>query len=246
MRTRLNTYNTGSRSGRALARELGVLRLRNPTRFRPRSGDLIINWGDSTLQAACKVINEPYAVQTACDKIYALTRFTVSGVPCPEFTTNRNIANGWIEGGSTVVGRHLTRGNSGRGVVLCDSTNGVPACPLYTKYIKKRDEYRVFVVGGRAVRVTAKRSRRGAESDYAIRNAANGWVFCQDEVSAPDCVVRAGLDAVRILGLDFGAADVGYNAHYDAACVYEVNTAFGLEGTTLSVVADAIKQEYLL
>jgi glutathione synthase/RimK-type ligase-like ATP-grasp enzyme len=120
----------------------------------------------------------------------------------------------------------------------------LPNAPLYTKYVKKRDEYRVFVVGGEAVRVTQKRGRTGTESDFRIRSANNGWVFCQENVDCPPAVRLAGVQAVQVLGLDFGAADVGFNEHYDMPCVYEVNTAFGMEGTTLQVVSDAIKEMY--
>ena len=241
MRVRMNT-DGASRSGRTLARELGVLRLRTPTRFRPRRGDTIINWGDANLRPTqARVINNPRAVRNAVRKDVALSIFKDAGIPCPDFTTDRSVANEWIESGSTVVGRSITRGYGGRGISLYDSgTAPLPRLPLYTKYVKKRDEYRVFVVDGECVRVTQKRRRRGVDADGQVRNASNGWVYCQDAVDAPSSVVDAGTGAVLVLGLDFGAADVGYNAHYDAACVYEVNTAFGLEGTTLKVVANAI------
>jgi glutathione synthase/RimK-type ligase-like ATP-grasp enzyme len=45
--------------------------------------------------------------------------------------------------------------------------------------------------------------------------------------------------AVQALGLDFGAADVGFNNN--KASVYEVNTACGLMGKTLEAYAEAIR-----
>ena len=55
-----------------------------------------------------------------------------------------------------------------------------------------------------------------------------------DFIIQPDrTVLSAGIRAVGCLGLDFGAADIGWNSHDGEPSVYEVNTAPGLEGTTL-------------
>lgn len=248
----MKTYHPASRSGRDLARRLGLLRLRTPSRYRPRNTDVIINWGSSDcffLPMTPKVINKATAVRAATHKCVSLAAFTKHGVPCPEWTTERDDAQAWLAEGSTVVGRSLTRGSGGRGISLFDGGDSeldeLPDLPLYTKYVKKRDEYRVFVVNDTVIRITQKRSRRGNDPDYRIRNASNGWVYCHEGVVTPQVVHWAGREAVRVLGLDFGAVDVGYNAHYKTACVYEVNTAFGLEGTTLEVFANALEANYL-
>ena len=120
----------------------------------------------------------------------------------------------------------------------------VPA-PMYTKYIKKATEYRVHVFDGRVIDIQQKRKRQEVpndEIDYQIRNAVNGWVYCRDGIDCPDSVRMAAINAVAALGLDFGAVDVGWNTHDDAACVYEVNTAPGLEGSTLDSYYEAIKR----
>jgi glutathione synthase/RimK-type ligase-like ATP-grasp enzyme len=70
-------------------------------------------------------------------------------------------------------------------------------------------------------------------------------VFCQDNVDAPSGVVSEAVRAVAVLGLDFGAVDVGWNEYRQQPCVYEVNTAFGMEGQTLSDVAQAMRDSYL-
>jgi glutathione synthase/RimK-type ligase-like ATP-grasp enzyme len=247
MRVRVKTHGP-SRSGRALAAELGALRLRTPTRFRPRSSDVIINWGDTQqILADCKIVNYPGCVAKAVDKLQAYQIMAMNNVPCPDFTAYRSVANEWLEQGATVVCRSLTRGSGGRGVTI-HSEGALPRAPLYTLYVKKRDEYRVFVVNGRVIRITQKRRRRSVENstvDYRVRNAGNGWVYCQEDCDPPESVGQAGAMAVSVLGLDFGAVDIGYNAHYNEPCVYEVNTAFGLEGTTLTTFAQALREEYL-
>jgi glutathione synthase/RimK-type ligase-like ATP-grasp enzyme len=195
-----------------------------------------------------RVLNNFLSVRAAVDKANALEIFKREGVPCPDFTTDKERANEWMENGETVVARELTRGSGGRGITICSSGDDLPDAPLYTKYVKKRDEFRVFVVNGKIVRVAQKRCRRGFDAEstnFRVRNHTGGWVFCTDEVARHACVDQAAKDAVRVLALDFGAVDVGYNAHHDAACVYEVNTAFGVEGDTARVIANAIREEFL-
>ena len=69
--------------------------------------------------------------------------------------------------------------------------------------------------------------------DFQIRNAANGFVFARNAIDLPDdCAVQAK-KALAMTGLDFGAVDVIYNERLEQSFVLEVNTAPGLEGTTV-------------
>jgi glutathione synthase/RimK-type ligase-like ATP-grasp enzyme len=118
--------------------------------------------------------------------------------------------------------------------------------PLYTKYIKKADEYRVHVFDGEVIDVQQKRKRQEVENedvDYQIRNSTGGWVFCRAEVDIPDICLSMARRAVSALGLTFGAVDIGYNRREDMAYVFEVNTAPGLEGTTLDTYYAAIEKK---
>lgn len=115
--------------------------------------------------------------------------------------------------------------------------------PLYTKYIKKSREFRVHIFRGRVIDVQEKRKRQEVPNDevnYLIRNSHNGWVFCRDGVDCPDSILDLSIRAVSTLGLDFGAADIGWNDHYGRGYIFEVNTAPGLEGTTLDKYYEAI------
>jgi len=135
-------------------------------------------------------------------------------------------------------GGGVREGRGGGGVL-----RGLPVAKVYTKYEKKQDEYRVHVFMGRVIDIQHKRKRLEVPNEdvnYQIRNAANGWVFCRDDVACPPIVISSAIRAVGALGLDFGAADVGYNALRGCAHIYEVNTAPGLEGTTLDRYMDAI------
>jgi len=143
------------------------------------------------------------------------------------------------DGGDGVLDAGRGAGSSGDGGVA----GSIVRAPLYTKYVKKAEEYRVHVVRGEVIDVQMKRKRQevpNEEVDYKVRNSANGWVYCRDGVTAPECVRSAAIGAVASCGLDFGAADVGFNRHKDQAYVFEVNTAPGLEGTTLDRYYEAL------
>jgi glutathione synthase/RimK-type ligase-like ATP-grasp enzyme len=238
MRIRILPYKQGSRSARVLAREMGALRLNlTRIRFRPRPSDLIINWGNrNDLYPGARYINHPDAVAVAQCKLATLIRLRDAGVPHPQFTADPEVALGWLSDSMPVVARTLLRGSAARGLVLVHPGDDLPVAPLYTLYTKKRTEYRIHVMlRGEAYEVLdiqEKRRRSGGESDSQIRNAARGWVYCREGVAAPEGAIVAALDAVRATGLHFGAVDLGWNRHYEQSCVYEVNTAPGLDGTT--------------
>jgi len=146
-----------------------------------------------------------------------------------------------------VVCRTLTKASEGRGIVISDSENPLVNAPLYVKYVKKQEEYRVHVLGDRAFDIQRKmRSHEVPDEsvNWQVRNHANGFVFGRENVSLPADATRLAVDAVGALGLDFGAVDLIYNQHSDTYYVLEVNTAPGLVGTTLDNYAAAFR-EYL-
>jgi len=147
---------------------------------------------------------------------------------------------GVYDGGNASAGGEHNSNGDNRPV-----RGGIVEAPMYTKYVKKQDEYRVHVFDGEVIDVQQKKKRQlvpNEDVNYQIRNSANGWVYCRDAVVVPDCVRTAAVAACAALGLDFGAADVGYNCAGQSAVVYEVNTAPGLEGTTLERYNRAIQQ----
>lgn len=245
MKVRFEPYKLQSKGCRAIATHLGVLRTTPRQVRRHGDFDLIINWGNTERRFAnARYINTPEAVANACNKEASYRHFAEGGVPHPLFTTDPHVASQWYEDGLGVVARTLLRANQGRGIVLCSRENGkaIPHAPLYTQYNKKAEEYRVHVVDGQVIDFSQKRKRREVDNDdvdYQIRNAHNGWVYCRDEVDCPQSVLDAGVAAVTSLRLDFGAADIGYNVRQELPCVYEVNTAPGVEGTTLDRYKEA-------
>jgi len=225
---------------------MGVRRLRVVrTTFRPRPDDVIINWGSRVFRPNVGLwLNHPYAVDVAQCKLASLITMQRAGVPVPMFTIDPGVAENWLQDRAPVVARTLLRASGARGLVLVQPGDEVPVAPLYTRYEKKRHEYRIHVIrigdSYELLDIQQKRRRTGQECDSQVRNAANGWVYCRENVAAPETAIEASIRAVGALGLDFGAVDLGWNEYRAAPCVYEVNTAPGLDGTTPERYGEAL------
>lgn len=246
MKIRIEPYKRWSGGAKALGKRAGILRA-TPKQV-AKHGDFthIINWGNSERRFNGTYINQPEQVAVASDKLRSAKAFNDYGTPQPDFTEDRDVAKEWAAEG-TVVCRKLLRASCGRGIVLAESPDMVVPAPLYVKYIKKADEYRVHVFAGQVIDIQQKRRRLEVpdeEVNYQIRNHHNGWVFARDGVVCPSAVTDAAVSAVSALGLDFGAVDIGFNNHSGTPAVYEVNTAPGLEGTTLEKYYNALRAKY--
>jgi glutathione synthase/RimK-type ligase-like ATP-grasp enzyme len=248
-------YKMGSQSAKKLSQALTTLlglrvrRVRHDRgRYLPRLRSLIVNYGSGSVPARWPSrgtwLNHPSNTTAAGNKLAAFKRFKDAGLSVPEFTTDRAVADGWVRDGATVVCRTLLNAHSGRGIVLSDLEHPLVHAPLYVKYKKKRKEFRVHVFKGTVIDVAEKRKRRvevrPPHFDGYIRNLANGWVFCRDAIVRPADMDQLAVSACTALGLDFGAVDIIWNERENKSYVLEVNTAPGLEGTTLSNYAGAI------
>lgn len=244
-------YKLGSVSAKALATALDTRRVRTTnSRYRPRENHLIINWGcnqfsewfpEYDTQHPLNLLNSPGLVSAASDKIRCLQLLQEAGVNVPQFSTSLAEVRTWFdEGIEKVFCRTLTRANSGRGIVLAEEPDQLVPAPLFTAGVGKRREYRVHVMRGEVIDFVQKKkmsdetiSERDIQFDTDIRSHQNGWVFAREGVELLDDVRDQSVRAIEALGLDFGAVDVAKIAGGGPAVVFEVNTAPGLEGTTL-------------
>lgn len=225
---------------------------RESTKYQPRKSDFIINWGISNDNMPefvfNPVLNNPVNVGYATDKLKAFSRMEKNEVSIPNFTNDPDVVRGWLLENKVVFARTKVNGTGGEGIVIIkneEELNKLPKCPLFVKYQLKKSEYRVHVFSGKVLYVQEKRAKTDVENiNYQIRNAANGWVFCKENVDAPDCVLHEALKAVGSFGLDFGAVDVIYNELKKKAFVLEVNTAPGAEGTTSQKYGDIMINLY--
>jgi hypothetical protein len=156
-------------------------------------------------------------------------------------------AKEWIAAGHKVFARITLTGCGGSGIIVCNDIESLPPAPLYTKRVKIEHEYRIHVFKESVIDFVMKkklsseqRAERGVEVDSLIRNHSNGWVFAREGVTITDELAQTAGAAVASLGLDFGAVDI-CTTRDGRVCVFEVNTAPGIEGTTLEKYVAAFK-----
>lgn len=249
MRKLIKGTSKVSNGMRDLARAMGIqmIRRRN-SRYVPRSTDVLINWGQTgeDYGNVPTWINKPAAVNIATRKLTCFNMWTLAGIPTVETTTDRLLALKWVDEDGRVMHRALERGSQGRGITMHTGwdtfVDGGFFCRLFGN--ENNREYRVHVMNGQVIDTTQKRQRRRSNgydgpTDRTVRSASNGWVFCRSDVFCPTALQDAAIDAVRALGLDFGAVDCAVSVD-GSLCIYEVNTAPGLEGTTLLKYAEAL------
>ncbi|MNQ62405.1 hypothetical protein D3C85_767480 [compost metagenome] len=142
--------------------------------------------------------------------------------------------------------RTTLTGNSGKGIALLEPYDEIleDIAPLYTKYAKQEQEYRVHVFQGKPIFLQRKARKRAVADEnvnWKIRNHANGFIFAHKDVVVPVIIQHAAVDACAVLGLDFGAVDVALGKD-GKVYVFEVNTAPGIEGTCLEAYVNAFKE----
>lgn len=242
-------YKMKSSSAKQLAQAFGAERVHPDGKFMNNYKRPIINWGNSTppwwlgKHNNQLVLNYPSCVAVAANKLLSFQMFKEVGVKHPEWTTDYKEALQWWGEGIVVLGRYILTGKGGEGIkVFTSLVPFLSDAKLYTKYFKKKEEYRVHVVAGKIIDFAMKKKRKGVEPNYQIRNADNGWVFCREGIALPPDVSEQAVKAVTALGLTFGAVDVGYNVAKQEACVFEVNTAPGIQGSTVDSYVKAFQE----
>lgn len=244
MSIKVYPYKAGSRGAKELAEACGgrVLR-RQGSKYRFREGDLIINWGGQDCPFKGRgVANQPDTIEPAANKLTCFNLMKEAGVSIPRFWTNKNEIP---DDAFPVMCRTKLHAHSGDGIVIAERRDQLVNAPLYTQYVKKKQEYRVHVgrKPGReaqSIIVQRKAKREGVEANFKIRNLANGFVYVIEEI-VPACVIEEAGKALESTGLAFGAVDVIYNEHQNKAYVLEINTAPGLEARTAEKYATFFK-----
>jgi hypothetical protein len=243
------------------------------TKYQPRWTDYVINWGCSAdwpwinmtdKHANQTVVNKlDFFQQVGAAKIV----WPNCPVNIPEWTTDWEVANSWFGNkwdvveenehkSPLVVCRKILNGHSGEGITIYDAagsgigevTPDFKTYPLYVLYKKKRHEYRVhFFKDGHTytvIDITQKKKRKGFENvNTKIRNHQNGWVYAREDIFKPEDLITQALNAAFVSNLDFGAVDLIWNEHENKCYVLEVNSAPGIEGTTLQQYITAFAKD---
>lgn len=177
------------------------------------------------------------------DKISQYKFFEKEEIPALEYTTDSDVADGWLLHNHTVFGRKYLNSSCGKGIVIITSTENIPELPVYTKYKKKKREFRVHCFADQVVSVTEKKRKKGfeGERDTKIRNLANGYVFCQTVENEPEGLRELALRAARVSPSHFRGVDIGYNEQKQELFVIEVNSAPGIMGANVDKYLQVIK-----
>lgn len=230
-------YKMGSKSAKLLKEtlnDLGIKAYRKiGSTLSPKRKTLVIYYGGGeTLPEGGMQLNRNRA--TASNKLNTFRALESAGVSHVPFTDDQAVAREW----DCIVCRRTLTGHSGEGISIVERGTEIPRVPLYTKYIKKAMECRIHVFNGKVIDAQVKRKRRDLpkdfEADTKVRNIHTGWVYCREDFTPDDRVKALAIAAVAAVGLDFGAVDIIFNQHYNEYYVLEINTAPGLEGTTLT------------
>jgi hypothetical protein len=244
----------GSLSGKALANALGIKRIR-PT-YEAKRRDIIINWGNSrpseSVPYAEKDLNKHSAIALACNKLDTFNKLYEHEYPyLPQYCLSRYQAStmlyhatngGERSGKESIYCRTDLTGHSGRGIVIAKTTLDLVVAPLYTLGTKHKYEYRVHVFRETVIDVQQKKRRSNwTGGDTGIRNHSNGYIYARADIDYPVEIEQAAIQAVKLLGLDFGAVDIGYRERDNKVFLFEVNTAPGLTGTTLDKYVQAFR-----
>ena len=243
-------YKLGSQSAKSIAKYFGFLRIRPNGNYRPRMGDLIINWGHSGAlnfkrgnNEPVRILNDPSFVSDAINKIKTLKILTSKEVPALDYCLTRKEAEVFIDEGFMVYCRTIINGKSGNGIVIAKTKEELVDCQLYTKEFRNNREYRIHVFNGEVIDAVRKRKMseealaehgiNPAEVSKTIRNLHKGWIFSREDLAVEESVIAASLAAIEALNLRFGACDVLFNTKTKQTAVIEINTACGMEeGTT--------------
>lgn len=262
----IHPYNLGSRSAMALKGYLTDKGIKTIVSHRLRNNRkrMIVGWGAKPYEFDLGVnvsLNHPNETKILSCKKRFFDAIEDERQLIPAYTTNPEVAIGWD---SDIVCRATTTGSGGDGITIVgkgvDNVDGLPKVPLYVKYQKKTDEFRLHMVnrkkqkmGGVAQfaeclhiqkKVFVKTEERPEPLNWQIRNHTQGFIF-QTVQEAPEAVTEV---SERVMGcfpdLDFAALDVIYHKPTDLALVLEGNTAPGLEGPRLEVYGEYLIEKY--
>lgn len=249
-------YKMGSQGAKALAAELDTKRVYAKGKYNPKENHLIINWGNSQGPVTWprQYLNRGYgawinpvlATAMAGNKLTTLKRLAYKEVPAVTFTEEKEEAQKLLEQGDArrIYCRKTLTGHSGRGIIVANTPEEIVDAPLYTVgTYGHRTEYRVHVFNHNVIDIQQKKQKQDVETvDFLVRNHSNGWIYAREGVELPEETQQIAVDAVTAMHLDFGAVDIiVMRDNPKQVFVLEINTAPGLEGTTVLAYANAIR-----
>lgn len=192
-----------------------------------------------------KLLQNNLSYSDCKNKIFQYKWFEQEGINALPYTTDYEEAKAWVEDGKVAFARLLTKSSEGKGIVVCETIEQMPLAPVYTLYKKKKQEFRVHVFKDQVVTVLEKRKKKDyhEDRDTRIRNTANGYVFCSNNIVEPPGIRELAIKAGRVTGSNFKGVDIGFNELLNELFVIEVNSAPGIQGSNISKYVEVICNE---
>ena len=225
------TSETGPKISELLKSDMGTAPPNKPY-------DFIVNYG-STIDvdpslAKIAIINDPSHVkQNAQNKGQALRTMYNEGVSVPRtYPVLQALARS--DELLPLLGRKGSH-VSGSGFYMCVTEEDMKeaidnGCTHFADFLSIKQEYRVHMMGGFPFLIQEK-ANNGRGHKY-IRTNSNGWQFLTKDLHRsylPNSVMHNAVMALDVLGMDFGAVDIGIDSR-DDAYIFEVNSGAGLTG----------------
>lgn len=250
----IHPYRKGSKSVHNLKEYIRGRGLKFFLRYdAAKPGAQVINWGSNPPvydYRRCRAfLNDPKVTKVFTNKLHFfqhVEQHQGDNQYIPSFMTRLDQAQDYLDHAYTIVERHVLGGMSGEGIRIVEPGGELQQAPLYVKYEKKTDEFRIHIAKNKAgeffiLHHQKKVARDKNEvKDWKVRNHDNGFFFQQHGYDVPDAVSGAALGIIRdcFPAVDFVALDVIYHKPSNRAYVLEGNTAPGLEGTSVEKYGD--------
>lgn len=207
--------------------------------------DTIINWGVSNSNKFLidhVILNRPDSVAVTVNKLESFKALTAANVMTVPWTTNILLAREWQAAGQTIVCRKILTGSAGNGIIIISKNEELLEVPLYSRYIFKTKEFRVHATTKKVLSTSRKiRDPNKQVTSWKIRSHDNGFIFQHNNIQPDEKRDELAIQAIKALNLDFGAVDI-IEDKQGQLYVLEVNTAPGLEGQTVQVYIQALKE----
>lgn len=221
-------------TGQRLGDYLGV----DHGRSMDRRYDYVIRWGtrSSGYIPNERTLNTRDSLRNASNKLESLKILRDSGIPVPEWTTDRDEIRETF--GYPALGRteQHTRGEDINLIMQWRDAYLTSGNDYFLEYIPTDLEYRMHVIDGEVVKIHEKRLRGEADNHPYIRNSETGWVFVEPRGNPPEESIA--VDTLGSFGMDFGAVDVIVEEGTGDPYVLEVNSAPSLDENNLQIYGD--------
>lgn len=212
-----------STSALELARALGGRRVRELPQL--TKDDVVVCWGEHINDAPCRVLNGAVPLRSKLTDAKILRAASVSTIEVS--TDDKRGKEGWLPRTSDHHGG-LDLLKPGR-------------ADFWVKKLDIAEEFRVHSFRGKSIRAGVKIHRKDFKDPHPwIRSWDGGWRIVYDGKSIKQAHRDIAHAAIKALGLDFGAVDLGRTVD-GSLVVLEVNRAPGIEGGTLAAYQAAIE-----